>query len=258
MKTVVYSIILSLLCTSVAIASVRILTTEEPPTNYTVHGELTGITTDIVEAIKKRLNIETKIEVLPWARAFKIAKTERNTLIFTAGRSPERTAHGFHFIGPVVTRTHSLWSKSDSNFNITLLEDISKQQLRIGAMRGDWREKYFSNLGFEVDKTTDHYMSLRMLLIGRFNLMVSSDLEAPQVAKELDIDANKIKMAFPFLKSSSYLIMSRDTPKTTVNLWNKAFTELQETDFFEKTAEKWSVILGYELGYSKDKGIYAK
>jgi len=237
----------------------RIVTNEEPPTNYHLEeGEFTGTTVDIVEEIKRYLNLDVEIEVMPWARAYETAKTDSNVVIFTAARTQERIDHGFNFIGPVITRKHALWSKKGNNFNISSIEDIRDQDLRIGVMRGDWREKYFIDRGFSVDSVTDHRQNLVKLLERGIDLWVSSDIEAPPIAREAGVSMEEIEIAYVFREASSYIMLSKDTPEETVKEWEEVYAEIQKTDFFEDTSKKWSSILGSEVGYANDTGFFIR
>ncbi len=237
----------------------RIVTNVEPPTSYySEEGKFTGTTTDIVEEIERYLNLNVKIEVMSWARAYHIAKKDPNVVLFTAARTQERIDHGFHFIGPVITRRHLLWSKKGSAFNINSIQDIKDKNLRLGVMRGDWREKYFLDRGLNLENVTSHKQNLMKLLKGRIDLWVSSDIEAPLIAKEVGADMGEIEIAYIFKEASSYIMLSRDTPKETVEKWQKAYAEIQKTDFFENASRKWSKILGLEVGYAKDTGFFIK
>ncbi len=241
------------------VGKMRIVTNEEPPTNYYLEeGEFTGTTVDIVEEIKRYLNLDVEIEVMPWARAYETAKTDPNVVLFTAARTQERIDHGFNFIGPVITRKHVLWSKKGNNFNISSIQDIKEQNLRLGAMRGDWREKYFIDLGFSVDDVTSHKQNLVKLLERGIDLWISSDIEAPPISREVGVSMEEIEIAYIFQEASSYIILSKDTPEETVKEWKKAYTEFQETDFFENASKKWSDILESEVGYTKNTGFFIR
>lgn len=240
-----------------AIADIRILTTEEPPTNYTENGELTGITTEIVIALQDQLGLNHEIEILPWARTYRILKSQPNILAFSGGKTPDREALGFHFIGPVTTRIHSLIARKDSDYKISSFEDIKKLNLTAGTMRQDWREIFLKEKGVTIESATDHYGVIKMLFAGRIQLAVSSDIEGPIVSKKAGIDYSEFKTVYPFQTSSSYLLFSKETPPATVNKWQQAYEQLQTTNFFDDTAKRWSKKLGYQLSYSKDKGFYA-
>ena len=238
---------------------IRIVTSEEPPMNYySDEGEFIGTNVDIVEEIKRYLDLDVEIEVMPWARSYLIAKENPNVAIFTASKTQERVDLGFSFVGPLITRKHILWARKGSNFNINSIQDVKDQDLRIGAMRGDWREKYFVDLGFDVEDSTNHEQGLRKLIEGSIDLWALSEMDAPLHARALGINAEEIEAAYVFREALSYIMLSKGTPEETVKEWEKAFEEIQGTDFFEKASEKWSSILGSEIGYTKDMGFFAR
>lgn len=236
-------------------ADVRILTTEEPPTNYLAQQGVTGITTDVVREIQRRLNQTQDIELLPWARAYQVALSQPDVVIFTAGKTKEREAHGFYFIGPVVTRKHELWARSASEYQIQSIEDIKVNDLRLGAMRDDWRAAFFKAQGVRVQEVPNHEQNLKMLLRGRFDLWVTSDIEARFLVRKQGIAANRLKNVFVFKEAPSYILLSKGTSVETVTKWQQAFTSLQETGFLDRLARKWSESLGYELIYRPEKGL---
>ncbi len=59
---------------SVAAAGpVRVLTEEFPPYNYTEGGKITGLGTEVVEAVLQQLGLQGQFQSLPWARAYETA-----------------------------------------------------------------------------------------------------------------------------------------------------------------------------------------
>lgn len=235
----------------------RILTNEEPPTNYlNKDKKIVGITVDIVERLKKELNIKTNIEIMTWDRAYKIAQKEDSIVLFTAGKTFQRMKLGFHFIGPIVTKQHILFSKADSNFDISTALDIKNKGLTVGAMRGDWRAQFFKDKGLTIHESTTHQMNFHKLMTNKIDLWTSSNLEAPFIAKKANTSSDQIKQSYVFKEFSSYIILSKKTPKDEIKKWKRAYSKLQRTDFFNKTAQKWSEILNIDLKYSKSKGFY--
>ena len=52
----------------------------------------------------------------------------------------EKIDLGFHFIGPVMTRKYLLWKRKGADFKLSGIEDIKARGLRLGTVRGDWRQ----------------------------------------------------------------------------------------------------------------------
>ncbi len=239
-------------------AEMRVLTADEPPTNYQQQGKIIGLSVDVVRAMLAQMEQRDRIEMLPWARAYEIAVSKPNIVIFTAGRSQERVDHGFHFIGPLASRKHILWKKKNSILTVTSDADVIADGLSIVGLRQDWRTKYYKRLQAQVMEVSSPKKGLQMLLLGRADLWISSDLEAPAVAEQIGVSMNALEIAHIFKEAPSYMMLSRDSDPKLIQDWRHAFSKLRETDFFAKTARKWSDILHYQLGHTPETGFYIR
>lgn len=238
----------------------QLLTSEEPPTNFTAaDGKVTGITTDIVEEIKRRLKVTTPVVLQPWARSYDTFSTTPNVAIFTLGKTPERVALGFNFIGPVITRKQNVYKKAGSPLKVASMDDIKRQNLNVGAVRGDWRSGYFTNQGIKVEDVPTHDANIKKLMVDRLSLFVLSDIELGMNAKRADVSMDKIELAFTVMETSSYLGLSKGTSSEIIEKWQKAFEEVQkDTKFTDKLAKKWSSVLGSPVSFAVDKGFFLK
>ncbi|TWI90074.1 amino acid ABC transporter substrate-binding protein (PAAT family) [Roseibium hamelinense] len=237
----------------------RLITSPWPPSNYLdEEGRPTGLSVAVVEAIKHRLGVDTPIEVLPWARGYVIAEQNPNVMLFTAGRTDERVAAGFEFIGPIVMWRHVLLSRSDATFEISDLEDVWMQDLTAAAVRGSWQAKLLQSAGVDVVETDDQAMSARMLLAGRIDLWFTSSLQASVVLRDLNEPQNAVVEHFTIRKSPSYLMISKGTDPALLAEWRGAFQALKSTGFYDELVELWSARLGIPLGHDPDQGTFAK
>lgn len=239
-------------------SELRIITNEEPPTNYLNKNEIDGISVDVVEELIKEQKLNTKIELMTWARAYEIGKQNENIGLFTAGRTFQRIQEGFSFLGPIITKQAVLYKNRNNHIEINTLLDIKKHNLKIGAMRGDWRADYFKDKGFDVYEVSNHEQNLQKLLLKRIDLWAISKIEAQFITQKANIDLSKIDIAYKFQDISSFLMFSKGTSKQTIRDWENAYRNLQKTDFFEKTAKKWSILLKIDLEYDRYKGFYVK
>ena len=259
MAIIKFLILLSVFFTSLFGEKIRIITNEEPPTNYMYKQEIVGITVDVIKQLLKEMKMQDQeIEFMNWSDAYSIAKKNKNILLFTAGKTSQRLKEGFHFVGPVITKQAVLFKTANNNSKVSSLFDIKEQKLKIGAMRGDWRADYFTHKSFKVQKDANHKESLKKLINGQFDLWATSKIEARFIAKEANIDFAKLDVAYTFKEINSYIMLSKGTPKKVLRQWRRAYSKLQKTDFFDKTAKKWSKILNINLEYSKHKGFFVK
>jgi polar amino acid transport system substrate-binding protein len=211
---------------------------------------------EIVEALRNALRVTAEIEVVPTARANEYVEKTPNVLVFTYAKSPEREKAGFHFIGPVVTRTQMLWKKKGAPINVGSLADVKSQNLTVGSLIGDWRSKFLEGAGVTVSEVGTSELNLKKLMADRMPLMVSSSFDMPSIAKLVGVDMADVEPVYTIAEASSYLMFSKDTDQATLNKWQNAYIALEKTDFFTKTADKWSQILGAPLKFAPDKGFY--
>jgi polar amino acid transport system substrate-binding protein len=237
-------------------AGLRILSVDEPPTNFTVNGKAAGLVVDVVERIEQDLGIDVPIETVPASRAFVHLKNDANVIAITIGRTPGREALGVHFLGPLTTRDQIVWKHKGKALEAHGADDIKRQKLLLGSPVGDWRTQYFKDEGVMVDASASHALDLRHLQRDLIDLCAMSDLEIPYVAREIGGSASDFEAVYVFAHATKgYIVFSSNTPDETLKRWELAFKNLQKTDFFDKTARKWSTPESH-LRYSASKGFY--
>lgn len=84
-------LLLASLChVCLARAAITVVTEELPPYNMTLDGKLTGIGTELVEAVMAEAGEAARIQSMPWARAYDTALNSPNVLIYSIARTPQR------------------------------------------------------------------------------------------------------------------------------------------------------------------------
>ena len=232
----------------------RVVTANEPPANYMEDGKLTGLSVGVVQKVLSRISPDTKIEFLPWARAYSLAKSRPNVMAFTAGRTQERIDLGFHFIGPIITRTHALWKLADKPYAPGSFEDLRRQNWLVAGLREDWRTNFLIDRQITVTKNPDIELGLKQLVHGRVHFWITSDLEAPAITRKYGLDLARISQSLVIRQSPSYLMLSNGTAPEWIDRIEGAFASLRESGFFEKEAQFWSEKLGLNLTYSPETG----
>jgi polar amino acid transport system substrate-binding protein len=236
----------------------RLVTSQWPPSNYVdEQGEPTGLSVEVVHALKKILNVSTPVEVLPWARGYLTAKSKPNVMLFTAGQTQERRDMGFQFIGPVVMWNHVLMAAKGSSLELAELEEVLNQDLTVAGVRGSWQLKLLQDAGAKTVATEGHETNVRMLMAGRVDLWITSQLQASVLLRELQIPQEAVKPVYTVRRSPSYLMLSKGSDPLLIAQWRAAYEKLLQTDFFEKTAMNWSGKLGIPLRFEPSEGFYA-
>lgn len=234
----------------------RVVSAVEPPTNYYEGSAFVGISVDIVQAIMTELDEIHPIEVYPWARTFTILERGPNVFGFTAGKTQNRIEAGFQFIGPVVSRTHALYSNKPSAARLRDIRQITQNNMKIGGMRGDWRVLFFEEKGIQVEKTSKHVQSLKKLVNGRIDYWVSSDLELSYHIPKTSNLRHTLTPVYEIAHKPSFIIASPQMPKPLLKRWRTAFETLKVNGTLDKIAQKWADKMELPFRYTPERGIH--
>ena len=127
-------------------ADLIILTENLPPLNYVRDGVLVGPSVDIVKEIQRRVGSQKRIQVYPWARAYKMALENENVVLFSTTHRKDCNDK-FKWVGSLATKRDILVARKASGIKINTLDD-AKSVGRIGTLREDTRERLLKSYGF--------------------------------------------------------------------------------------------------------------
>ncbi|WP_199610370.1 type 2 periplasmic-binding domain-containing protein [Flocculibacter collagenilyticus] len=115
--------------------SVRVITEHLPPYQVGERERLVGgIVANKVQNALSQVGINVRIEVLPWARAYQLAKTRPNTLLFSVVKTDAREKH-FIWLGKIFTTTTYLATYKNK---VAVADELkSLQQHTISVKRDD-------------------------------------------------------------------------------------------------------------------------
>ena len=218
------------------------MTEEFAPYSYLEDGKVIGYSTDIVRALLSRAGLDYELGVYPWARAFQIAKSKPNVLIYSIVRTPERE-HEFQWIAQIAPRSvyvYKLASRQD--IHVKSVADL--RPYRIGANRGDIVEDQLHQLGLQADLAAQDESSLRKLLVGRVDVMVASEPLIKSLCASMGVPLSSLErtIAMPGV-TGYYVAASVGTPAATVHRLQVEFDKLRNTDFLQRTAAKYKLNL---------------
>ena len=77
---------------------------------------------------------ESAIELLPWTEGYQRTLDEKNTVLFSTARLPQRELL-FKWAGPIGPIRNVLLVKKDKNISVTSAEELKKY--KIGALKDD-------------------------------------------------------------------------------------------------------------------------
>lgn len=183
-------------------STLDLLTEDDAPHNMMKNGQLVGIATEKLTEAFKRVNVSQRMELVPWARAYKSALTQPNSCAFSAARTPERE-NLFKWVGPIASMDWVLYTRTDNAApKPNKLEDIRTHT--IGGYLQDVISVWLANQGYKVEAAPNDAVNPKKLLAGHINYWASS---RPRATAMLDKDglSKKIVPIFTFGHTDLYL-----------------------------------------------------
>ncbi len=222
---------------------IHIVTENFPPFNYEEGGEIKGKNTEVVRMVLKELNIQPEIEVLPWARAFQMAKDLPNVMIYSITRHAKRE-NLFKWVGQIAPSYIYLFSlKTNPPFRIHTLEDA--RPYRIGTVREDYQEHFLLSHGFakgvNIMPGNRYELGLKKLLNNRIDLWAVPESTAFYLARREGYDPLKIlRKEFAFDQIShegNYIAFGVNTSDQIVEKFRKALAKVKQQGNPQKTLD---------------------
>jgi polar amino acid transport system substrate-binding protein len=223
---------------------IRIVTEEFPPYNMTVDGRITGLSTEIVEAVLKEIGVQAPIQSMPWARAYDIARNSENVLIYSISRTPQRDKL-FKWVGVMAPSDWSLFALRGREVALGRLDDALKHQ--VATVNQDVGEQYLVSHGFAIgsnlqssNKYEFNYQKLRM---GRVDLWVANDLVAHHLARQAGDDpARTLVRALPLPDlggDGQYMAFGARTSDAVVERFRKGLDAVKKNGTVDALKRKW-------------------
>ena len=223
-------------------AELTILTENLPPLNYVKDGELVGPSVDIVKEIQKRVGSDDKIQVYPWARAYKMALEDENVVLFGTTHTKARDKI-FKWIGPLATKRDILVAKKGSGIKISTLNEAKKVR-HIGTLRDDTRERLLIERGFKnLEPVSDEQLNAQKLILGRIDLWAYKIPGLRTVCELAGVDHNELEEVYHLRKIDVSIAFSQKTSDSIVEKWKNAFDEMVTDGTIMKIRRKWNEIL---------------
>ncbi len=196
----------------------HITTESSPPSAMMGEGKVIGFATEKIRVIMERSGIDYSIEMLPWKRAYLLARNRADTCVYSTTRVPEREPM-FKWIGPTHENDWTLFGRAGRDYRMASIEDARKY--RIGAYNGDVRGEALIAQGFIVDTVQDKLSNPRKLLVDRIDLWASSIRVGSAILAENGW-SGQIVPVMTFKRTELYLACNPGVPNALVARMNAA------------------------------------
>ncbi|GHE95560.1 substrate-binding periplasmic protein [Thalassotalea profundi] len=204
------------------VIKIKVVTEESYPLQYSENGKIIGPATTLVEQVLNAANISYEIEIMPWARAYRVALNEPNVLIYSLAKTPKRT-NEFKWVGEIMALEYYLYGSVDSHVNQqTTLEEL--KEYRIGTIRDSAVFQYLNRNNFKnLSVTVKGMQNIMLLNAKRIDLFPANKSTFKESCLEhalncknivpvykLDMPAINLFMAFSQLTDDALVEKARD------------------------------------------------
>jgi len=212
------------------------LTTEDaPPFNYTNDDGKTilGSATEAIHELFKRAKIDYTLTLYPWVRAIEMARTGKDTCVYSTTRTEEREKN-FLWVGPVAPNDWMFFAKADSSITLSSVEDARK--FKIGGYRGDAVTLFLERQKFTIDEAANDEQNAKKLEAGRIELWATGSQAGPFVANKMKV---KIKPVLNIKKTELYLACNLSVAPETIAKLNATLQAMAKDGTTAKINKKY-------------------
>jgi polar amino acid transport system substrate-binding protein len=207
---------LFLLSFSLVAEPLRIVSSEFVPHNGE-HLPNQGHAIQLVREIFATQHQDIQIEFLPWPRALLQARQGEAVALISVWFDSERTDY-LHYPTPLYTNYMKFYHNSAKPIRFTELEQLSKTPLRLGVVRGYSYPQAIKALPFEWIEVSTDLESLKMLALGRVDLVICEQMVAEYLlSKELSDYSAQLSSTGPVVEARPmYLAFAKAHPDSEV------------------------------------------
>ena len=224
--------------------SIRVLTEEFPPYNFSANGKITGFSTEVVQAVLKEAKIEGTFQSLPWARAYETAQDSENVLIYSIARNPLREKL-FKWVGVIAPTQYYLFSTPQRKLKLERLDDAKNYQ--IATVNEDAGEQFLMAHGFakgqNLQSSVKYELNYEKLKRGRVDLWIMPELVAVFLARQAGDDPSKTlarSYAINELGNDGYyMAFGIQTPDALVTRLSRALATIKTNGTYDALKRKW-------------------
>jgi polar amino acid transport system substrate-binding protein len=219
----------------------QVVTEDWAPYNYVENNQLTGMATDIVQAIMALTGNHFDVIVLPSMRASLALQKRPKTIMYSMFRTPEREPL-YKWVGPIVEESihpYQLAQGRPPLYSLEQLREVEKITTRhAGLVPKRLRAMGFTNLDSSAAESVQLY---RMLLAGRTDVIVGdTDAGVAYYSRQLSLGPGFLRqIPVEIYRSSLYIAFSRDCEDDVVNAWASALNTLRDSGELDRIQRRY-------------------
>lgn len=214
-----------------------VVTEFSPPHQTQIGNKVGGFSTDIVTMIVNEANMNASISIYPWARAYQMVSRQKNTLIYSLARTPERESL-FHWIAPVVHFKLG-FVKLAQRDDVRVNNMQQAKHYKIAVQRNDLAYTVLNNHGFDLLLTPDIQNSYHLLLAKKVDLIIDDENYIPAMSKHIGVSPDRFSFIYAIdeLNVDGYLAANLDIDPEILHALQQAFLKIKDAAKYKALLE---------------------
>lgn len=201
-----------------------------------------SLPTDIILALFKITKDTPKIFVMPWARAYKSALTEKNVLIYSISRTIKRE-DSFQWIGDILVERYFVWGlKNKSHHALALSQDFKNQSF--ATYRGSNEFEYISQMpNINFYPVVYQNQRIQMVLADRIDYFIENEQTLKESCIRLSIDCEKFQKITEIksLNTPLSIAINKNSNPALIKQYQAAFSSLYSSGQLQQLINKWKL-----------------
>ena len=220
----------------------KVFTEEWAPYNYQENARLTGMTTEVVQAIMALTGDRFEVVVVPSMRTSHVLQNRPRTIMYSMFRTPAREAR-YKWVGPIVEESIHAWQLAASPSLQTLAQLQAAAQIttrHAGLVPDELQGMGFTNLDRSA---TENLQLYRMLILGRTPVIVGdTDAGVAYYSRQLNIAPGTLRrIPVELYRSTLYIAFSLDCDDDVVDAWAQALARLRDSGELQRIQRRYAL-----------------
>ncbi|WP_340678694.1 transporter substrate-binding domain-containing protein [Paraglaciecola sp.] len=234
-------IIVFFLCNSAQSAELKVYIAEYPPFQVlSEKGDHSGFSVELFNEIVKLSHLDVEYIPVPWVRAQALVAEQKNSLLFTMAKTPEREEL-YRWVATIYVVNEGVFSlKSRTDLSINTLDDVHRYS--IALPRGDVSVKtlnIFPNNTKGVYIVEHQEQCMKMLNLGRVDLNYNNDVGFFIAAKMLGFNRDKFTQIFTTGQTEMGIVANKNSNPENLRKISQALLILKKNGIYNKIQRKW-------------------
>jgi len=223
------------------IEDIRFMTEEYPPFNMSnADGEATGIAVDVLVGMFEKVGVSKTakdIDVLPWARGYKMVQEKPNTALFSMTHTEERNPL-FAWVGPVAPTRIAAFALKSKGLKIDSPEDM--QDLMAAVIRDDVGDSLAQGLGIKnIDRAATNDQNIKKLDAGRVDIWIYEESVAQWQIKDFGFNPEDYEVVYVLSSAELDYAFHKDTDPAIIEQLQKALDEMKADGSYQAILDKY-------------------